>query len=73
MRHWRPSSSAQYRGGMVSHQDLWPQLGRLIRRFFATDVAAFASRQPDGSVHLLHCDAADLAVCEHWRCWRATA
>lgn len=57
--------SAQYLGGMVSHQDLWPQLGRLIRRFFATDVAAFASRQPDGSVHLLHCDAADPAVCEH--------
>lgn len=23
--------SAQYLGGMVSHQDLWPQLGRLIR------------------------------------------
>ncbi len=57
--------SARYLGGMVSHQDLWPQLGRLIRRFFATDVAAFASRQPDGSVHLLHCDAADPAVCEH--------
>ena len=37
--------SAQYLGGMVSHQDLWPQLGRLIRRFFATDVAAFASRR----------------------------
>ncbi len=55
--------SAQYLGGMVSHQDLWPQLGRLIRKFFASDVAAFASRNPDGSVHILHCDTADAALC----------
>ena len=40
--------SAQYLGGMVSHQDLWPQLGRLIRRFFATDVAA-----SNGVIHVV--------------------
>lgn len=55
--------SAQYLGGMVSHQEIWLQLGRLIRRFFAIDLAAFASRNPDGSIRLLHCDAADPALC----------
>lgn len=51
--------SAQYLAGMVSYTDLWPQLARLVCKFFGADVAAFLRRQADGQVFVLHCEAAD--------------
>ncbi|OHC62629.1 MAG: PAS sensor protein [Rhodocyclales bacterium GWA2_65_20] len=50
--------SAQYLAGLVSYVDLWPQLARLICNFFGADFAAFAARQADGQIRLLHCEPA---------------
>jgi len=50
--------SAQYLAGMVSYADLWPQLSRLVCKFFGADLAAFAVRQADGRVRFLHCEPA---------------
>lgn len=54
--------SAQYLAGLVSYADLWPQLSRLVCRFFGADLAAFAARQADGRVRFLHCEPAGAAV-----------
>jgi putative nucleotidyltransferase with HDIG domain len=47
--------SAQYLAGIVSYDDLWPQLARLVCRFFGADLAAFAAREPDGRIRFIHC------------------
>lgn len=54
--------SAQYLAGLNSYVDLWPQLARLVCRFYGADIAAFAVRQADGRIHFLHCEAADAAL-----------
>jgi putative nucleotidyltransferase with HDIG domain len=56
--------SAQYLAGIISYDGLWPQLARLVCKFFAADLAAFAVREPDGRIRFLHCepDCADLAA-----------
>ncbi|MDI6749601.1 MAG: HD domain-containing phosphohydrolase [Rhodocyclaceae bacterium] len=46
--------SAQYLAGIVRYDDLWPQLAKLVCRFFGADVAAFAMREADGRVRFLH-------------------
>ncbi|WIM06682.1 MAG: HD domain-containing protein [Candidatus Nitricoxidivorans perseverans] len=46
--------SAQYLAGIVSYDDLWPQLGRLVCKFFGADLAAFAVREADGRVRFIH-------------------
>ena len=50
--------SAQYLAGLVSYVDLWPQLARLVCKFFGADLAAFAVRQGDGQIRFLHCEPA---------------
>lgn len=48
--------SAQYLAGIVSYDDLWLQLARLVIRFFGADLAAFAVREADGKVRFIHCE-----------------
>ena len=50
--------SAQYLAGIASYVDLWPQLARLVCNFFGADIVAFAARQADGQVRVLHCEPA---------------
>lgn len=51
--------SAQYLAGIVSYDDLWPQLARLVCRFFGADLAAFATLDADGTVSFIHWEPAD--------------
>ncbi|HJW25487.1 MAG TPA: HD-GYP domain-containing protein [Rhodocyclaceae bacterium] len=50
--------TAQYLAGIVSYEDLWPQLGRLVRRFYGADLVAFAVREPEGGIRFMHCEPA---------------
>jgi HD-GYP domain-containing protein (c-di-GMP phosphodiesterase class II) len=54
--------AAQYLAGIVAYDDLWPQLGRLVRRFFGADLAAFAVREADGRVRFIHSEPACAAL-----------
>lgn len=51
--------SAQYLAGIVSYDDLWPQLAKLVRRFFGADLAAFATRDEAGAVSFIHWEPDD--------------
>ncbi len=51
--------SAQYLAGIVSYDGLWPQLARLVCRFFGADLAAFAARDAAGAVSFIHWEPAD--------------
>lgn len=46
--------SAQYLAGIVSYDGLWPQLAKLVCRFFGADLAAFAARDAAGAVSFMH-------------------
>ena len=48
--------SAQYLAGIVSYDGLWPQLAKLVCKFFDADLAAFAARETDGRVRFIHCE-----------------
>lgn len=54
--------SAQYLAGIVRYDDLWPQLAKLVCRFFGADVAAFAAREADGRVRFLHVEPPGVAL-----------
>ncbi len=51
--------SAQYLAGIVSYDGLWPQLAKLVCRFFGADLAAFATRDEAGAVSFMHWEPDD--------------
>ena len=48
--------SAQYLAGIVSYEGLWPQLAKLVCKFFGADLAAFAVQEADGHIRFIHCE-----------------
>lgn len=53
--------TAQYLASLTSDRDIWAELGKVLTRFFAADVVAFAGRRPDGRIilHACHPPGAD--------------